>query len=159
MKEDKVEDENRSSDDGDDWVKTTQGGGRDAAHKKGSQKSTGDQESADEGQPEPHNDSGGKSKRAPLEVEADGENAPLPEASAGAEGKKRSYEKGDRGDRVDGVGDDEARAKKLQHHANKKRGRLVPGSIVLTSLSASAMPNTEKGVFSKQVLVWTPSYV
>ncbi len=38
-----------------------------------------------------------------------------------------------------------------QQNAKKKRGRLVPGSLLLTSLSASALPNTEKGAFSKQV--------
>lgn len=38
-----------------------------------------------------------------------------------------------------------------QQRAKQRKGRLVPGSLVLTSLSASDLPDTEKGVFSKQV--------
>ena len=33
------------------------------------------------------------------------------------------------------------------------KGRVVPGSLLLTSVSASDLPDTEKGVFSKQVCV------
>lgn len=34
---------------------------------------------------------------------------------------------------------------------NKVKGRIVPGSLVLMSVAAFNLPNTEKGVFSKQV--------
>lgn len=33
----------------------------------------------------------------------------------------------------------------------KPKGRVVPGSLLLTSVSASDLPDTEKGMFSKQV--------
>lgn len=49
----------------------------------------------------------------------------------------------------DGKGDDGKEGG--QQRAKPRKGRIVPGSLVLTSLSASDLPNTEKGVFSKQV--------
>ena len=65
--------------------------------------------------------------------------------------KKRSHitqESTGGGGGVGGVGDSQQLGQK---QGKKSKGRLVPGSLLLTSLSASALPNTEKGAFSKQV--------
>lgn len=75
------------------------------------------------------------------------------DTSAGdAKAKKRAHQKeggaGNRGS-VDGDGEQQ---QDEQQQPKRRKGRLIPGSMLLTSLSASALPNTEKGVFSKQVL-------
>lgn len=51
----------------------------------------------------------------------------------------------------EGLGDAKGGDKGEQQGTKPRKGRLVPGSLVLSSLSASDLPNTEKGVFSKQV--------
>lgn len=67
--------------------------------------------------------------------------------SGGEKAKKRA-QKTEESRSGGGGGDGQQQGQQL---AKKSKGRLVPGSLVLTSLSASALPNTEKGAFSKQV--------
>ncbi|CAM9147585.1 unnamed protein product, partial [Pylaiella littoralis] len=56
----------------------------------------------------------------------------------------------ERADRKEGGDDGGGGGKGEQQRAKPRKGRLVPGSLVLTSLSATELPNTEKGLFSKQ---------
>ncbi|CAM9761994.1 unnamed protein product, partial [Scytosiphon promiscuus] len=135
-KQRKSRDGDRSSDGGDGWAETTHGGRRDAT--KDSSKSTSDQNSVDAGKAEFEGDGGRRSPDTSPEIRAEGSDA-------------QPAKTGVRGDEAVGAGDHGAQSeKKAQQHADKKRGRLIPGSLVLASLSASSMPNTEKGVFSKQ---------
>lgn len=141
-------------------METIQGVGRDATHTKGDSKSTGGRESARESEAADvkDDDGEGQSQHLSLEVEPDGENTPPAENLTDEKAKENTREKREHGDAAGGVGDDGPQADKLQK-AKKKRGRLVPGSVVLTALAASDMPNTEKGVFSKQVRLFRRNHM
>lgn len=124
----------RSGDGGDEGAEKVQGSGGDSA--------------------EPTQGEG--ETQGPTKLGPDGEHsAPggARDASAGgAKAKKRAHQKQGAGNRGS-VGGDGEKQQDEQQQPKRRKGRLVPGSLLLTSLSASALPNTEKGVFSKQV--WT----
>ncbi|CAN0001945.1 unnamed protein product, partial [Hapterophycus canaliculatus] len=147
-KQDDIQDEDKSGENDDDGAETPRDGSGDEARTRGSSKSMDGRESADEGDAEVNNDGRGKSQVGSLAVDLDRKIAPAAEPLSHEKTKKRSEGKGGKGGRGD-VGEDEPQAEKPQQ-ATKKRGRLVPGSLVLTCVSATGMPNTEKGAFSKQ---------
>ncbi|CAM9513435.1 unnamed protein product, partial [Ectocarpus sp. 12 AP-2014] len=82
-----------------------------------------------------------------------GENAPpscASDARVDTKAEKRARNTEERGEAGGGHAGDNGEARPEQPQAKKRKGRLVPGSLVLTSVSASDLPDTEKGVFSKQ---------
>lgn len=128
----------RSGDDGDEGAENVQDSGGDSAESK-----------QGEGQTRgPTKSDGGDSPASSLEPEPGGAR----DASAGAKAKKRAHQKEDAGNRGSGGGGgDGEQQQDEQQQPKRRKGRLVPGSLLLTTLSASDLPNTEKGVFLKQV--------
>lgn len=130
-------------------VKTEQGSGTQAAggsvpHDEASGKKT-----------QASTNGGGENLVGSLELgSGGGENAQpscASDAQVDTKAEKRARNTEKRGEAGGGRAGDNGEARPEQPQVKKRKGRLVPGSLVLTSVSASDLPDTEKGVFSKQV--------
>lgn len=149
-------DDRVSDNDGAKGVETEQVSGTHAAKDEGGGSVPHDKTSGKKTQVSTNGGGGGESLVGSLELgKGGGETAPpscAPEAQVDAKAEKRARNTEKRGEAGGGLSGDNGDTRPEQPQVKKrKKGRLVPGSLVLTSVSASDLPDTEKGVFSKQV--------
>ncbi|CAM9491524.1 unnamed protein product, partial [Ectocarpus fasciculatus] len=147
-------DDRVSDNDGAKGVETEQVSGTHAAKDEGGGSVPHDKTSGKKTQVSTNGGGGGESLVGSLELgEGGGETAPpscAPEAQVDDKAEKRARNTEKRGEAGGGLSGDNGDARPEQPQVKKRKGRLVPGSLVLTSVSASDLPDTEKGVFSKQ---------
>ncbi|CBJ49003.1 hypothetical protein Esi_0115_0046 [Ectocarpus siliculosus] len=142
--------DDRVSGNGDaEGVENEQGSGAHAAKKEGDGRLPLDKASGKKSRDATNG--GGENLVGSLELgDGGGENAQPSIAQVDTKAEKRARNTEKRGEAGGGRAGDNGDARPEQPQVKKRKGRLVPGSLVLTSVSAADLPDTEKGVFSKQ---------